>query len=594
MTTYYSSDFGWSDGQDISDEFAALAENTLQPGDTLVLESMYQISGENIQLPDDFTLSAVQGAGLDIVDTNAHTDPLILMGDGGKIDNVTFTASESPDTGYEGTHAESGVDFHTQTAVEVKGADNVTISNCDFSGNLEIFLDVHYSDGLVIEGTHFEGSNTQVRMVGDVKDTNISGSHFENALGDGIKTVISGTSGTQRVTIDGCLFEGANRDGIDTTAGFKDSTVSNTVFFGNGVSAMDIKTFIEYASDISPDIKNTGIKVENCEIVDSQNGIVVTMLDQLGVLTAANADELMPHDIEVINTIFENIEKNAFLVKDGYNITWTDLVFLGTFDELRLMNAEAPDGWTAYNVTGTVSTYGVPRNLSAEELWPNDVGPVSGATSGDDILTGTDLAENISLLAGDDSYSALGGNDTVYGDAGDDTLDGGTGNDTIYGNAGNDQIWGGADNDRLKGGSGSDDLFGGADNDKLIGGSGGDQLTGGAGRDVLKGGYDADVFHFISTGDSGTSGATRDLINDFAQGVDSIDLSLIDASVTGAGNEAFSFIGITGFSGIEGELRYKQTATRTIIQGDVDGDGVADFEIGITGFFTLLATDFVL
>ena len=52
MTVYYSSDFGWSEGQDISDEFIALVANTLQPGDTLVLEGMYQISGENIQPPE--------------------------------------------------------------------------------------------------------------------------------------------------------------------------------------------------------------------------------------------------------------------------------------------------------------------------------------------------------------------------------------------------------------------------------------------------------------------------------------------------------------------------------------------------------------
>ena len=73
----------------------------------------------------------------------------------------------------------------------------------------------------------------------------------------------------------------------------------------------------------------------------------------------------------------------------------------------------------------------------------------------------------------------------------------------------------------------------------------------------------------------------------------SIDLAAIDAK-TGAGNDAFVFIGTAGFSNAAGELRFFANGTSTIIQADVDGNGTADFEIALATLVTLVAADFIL
>ena len=74
-------------------------------------------------------------------------------------------------------------------------------------------------------------------------------------------------------------------------------------------------------------------------------------------------------------------------------------------------------------------------------------------------------------------------------------------------------------------------------------------------------------------------GANRDQIVDFNRAQrDRIDLSTIDADTDGtAGNQKFTFIGTQAFNGVDGELR----CSGRIIQGDVNGDRVADFEIKV-------------
>jgi len=43
-----------------------------------------------------------------------------------------------------------------------------------------------------------------------------------------------------------------------------------------------------------------------------------------------------------------------------------------------------------------------------------------------------------------------------------------------------------------------------------------------------------------------------------------------------------------------GELRYFQENGNTIVEGDVNGDGSADFQIEISGITSLQASDFIL
>ena len=84
--------------------------------------------------------------------------------------------------------------------------------------------------------------------------------------------------------------------------------------------------------------------------------------------------------------------------------------------------------------------------------------------------------------------------------------------------------------------------------------------------------------------------ASRDIITDFVNGTDRIDLSAIDANSTTIGTGAFA----GGGAGGAGQLRYSFAGTDTLVEGDVDGDGTADFQIQLTGHHTMTAADLML
>ena len=152
----------------------------------------------------------------------------------------------------------------------------------------------------------------------------------------------------------------------------------------------------------------------------------------------------------------------------------------------------------------------------------------------------------------------------------------------------NERAIGGSGSDVIKGNDAKNVLQGRAGNDKLYGLDGNDVLIGGAGKDVLSGGSGADVFTFKSASES--RGSASDTISIFVRGADHVDLRGIDADTGAAGNQAFTFIGASAFSGEAGELKY----SRGVLSGDVNGDKIADFRIAITGISALSAGDFYL
>ena len=144
--------------------------------------------------------------------------------------------------------------------------------------------------------------------------------------------------------------------------------------------------------------------------------------------------------------------------------------------------------------------------------------PLSGeGTSGDDLILGTAIGDQLSGLEGQDCIYGLAGTDTLDGGAGRDELHGGDGNDvlkgdgatpatedhdllfgeagddTLAGNGGDDTLVGGIGADTLDGGDGNDYLGGDADNDVCRGGNGEDFIEGGDGDDELHGGGGDDV-----------------------------------------------------------------------------------------------------
>lgn len=225
--------------------------------------------------------------------------------------------------------------------------------------------------------------------------------------------------------------------------------------------------------------------------------------------------------------------------------------------------------------------------------------------TGADILIGGGGADNLTGGSGEDSTSYHNSDSGVrvvlfqgigrYGDAEGDVFGsieeviGSQYVDTIFGDNAANRLYGLGGADEIYGETGNDSIDGGDGNDYLHGGDGLDTLFGRAGQDTLIGGSDADTFMFTSTSDSLV--ASADTISDFSQAQgDQINLAGIDANSGAGGDQAFAFIGNGAFTSTAGQLRF----SAGVLEGDVNGDGVADFRVNVTGLVTMVAGDFVL
>ncbi|WP_319609846.1 calcium-binding protein, partial [Pseudoalteromonas luteoviolacea] len=168
-------------------------------------------------------------------------------------------------------------------------------------------------------------------------------------------------------------------------------------------------------------------------------------------------------------------------------------------------------------------------------------GSTVNATNGNELIFGTDLADQISSGEGADIVRA--------GD-GDDVITSGSGASKLYGEGGNDTIKGGNGNDILDGGAGDDTLVARYGHNTLIGGEGNDTLSldrgygsssayddykntfqGGKGNDTLQGHYGQDSYVF-NIGDG------QDIINDiggsdklvFGEGISEANITITRSS----------------------------------------------------------------
>ncbi|WP_165190752.1 beta strand repeat-containing protein [Caulobacter soli] len=238
---------------------------------------------------------------------------------------------------------------------------------------------------------------------------------------------------------------------------------------------------------------------------------------------------------------------------------------------------------------------------------------------GNDIVYGSAGYDNVVSNGGNDIIYTGGGNDRIsfYQSAGISAVDGGDGYDTLVAASDYsiinissmtsieaiiaDSINGtshtgmgftdGADNFDLSGvavsGITFTDLRGG--DDIFIGSSAGERIIGGLGRDVITGGGGADNFDFNTVAE-----IDHDVITDFTSGVDRIDFANIDTDPFNSLDQAFTLIGTSAFTGVRGQLRYDVSGGSSTLQGDVNGDGLADFYLHVTGVTSFTASDFFL
>ena len=150
----------------------------------------------------------------------------------------------------------------------------------------------------------------------------------------------------------------------------------------------------------------------------------------------------------------------------------------------------------------------------------------------------------------------------------------------------------GVDVVKLEGGDPDNTIVGSRVNDIILTKVGDDLLRGGLGKDVLTSDSGEDVFDFNRAVESTRGAANRDVITDFEQGQDHIDLSNLDGS-SRKGFQHFKFIGAQKFHDKKGELHYRAVDSDTVIlEGDRNGDGKADFQVEVNGVGSLTIDDF--
>ena len=137
-TVSHSSDQGWTEGQDISRQFAKLLiSGIIKAGDELKLDHIYRISGTH-QLPDDFTLSAVKGGGFDVIDAVSDKNrAFLVLGNRTTLRNLTITYLNTPPPGPDaGTNPTRGKHFYPMIGITAKGKSDIRIEYCRLEGSI--------------------------------------------------------------------------------------------------------------------------------------------------------------------------------------------------------------------------------------------------------------------------------------------------------------------------------------------------------------------------------------------------------------------------------------------------------------------------
>ncbi|ODP36470.1 right-handed parallel beta-helix repeat-containing protein [Sphingomonas turrisvirgatae] len=630
----------------------------VRPGDTIALEggSYTNINLRNMDF-HGVTITSVDPSkpaeltGLKAINVSGLTFTNLTFADKTPATAYDFEIKNSKDIAFDhvvikGADGASGYDSNP---FMVRSSENVSITNSEIT-HLRYGINMLDNTGVVVKGNYFHDIRADGIHGGGLSNIDISSNLFTNFRpqpgdhADAIQfwtanqtTSASNISVTNNVVLRG---DGGPIQGI---------------FMGDEVDTLPYKNVLISGNLIVGGLFN-GIYVERADGLTVTNNSVVGYTDQASWIRVNDATVLDGNvaQVYILDGVTQAVspKNNAITlpVYDGGSAlanTWLDAhpeaqallkgsaVLKGVYADLAQLASAPPPPVPVTTVQGTD---GVDR-LKAVAV--GDSVLIGG--NGNDSLTGGAGHTRMEGGKGDDVYyvnsdrdtvieRAGEGNDTVYttidyrlvdnvetlrlaatnltvhgndldnrivgsdgvdhihGGAGNDNLMGQGGNDFLYGGDGDDTLNGGSGDDWLEGGVGADMLQGGEGDDWLFGGDGDDTLEGGVGNDVMSGGAGKDMFLFRPTDLGG-----YDKITDFstAQG-DRIGLSLIDAVAGTAANEAFKFVGTAGFSKTAGELHYVVKDGGVLVEGDVNGDGVADLSIFLQGVSSVTAKDFIL
>jgi Ca2+-binding RTX toxin-like protein len=477
------------------------------------------------------------------------------------------------------------------------------------AGNDTYYVDV--GSDVIIE-IAVGGTDTVVSQVSNVLDTQLenlvlTGTANLNATGNASANILNGNAG------DNLLIGLA---GNDTILGFDGN---DTIRGGLGADSLD-----------------GGNGTNTLDFSDVGSGITGSFGAYSGYTLKSGAGDTIHANsfTNVIGSGFADSLTGDFYDNSMSGGAGNDTLLGGSGDDTLVGGDgnDSIDGGYGFDITSfSSSATAINFDLSAgtaigqgADIIINVEGAIGSA--GADTLGWTSLATNANTSlyldggAGNDTLTGSNYNDILVGGTGNDSMIGGTGNDTYYVDSAADIVVdsGGysdtisssinipallADIENLiltgtaitgTGNSSSNRISGNDMANVLSGGLGSDTLSGGLGADTLNGGVDTgyDQFTFNSVGDS--TALASDVITDYDDLRDNIDLSGIDADKSTTYNDYFNFVGTADFSGVARELRYEiaSDGLSTTIYGDVDGDKIADFILKLTGSHTLNSGDF--
>jgi hypothetical protein len=353
--------------------------------------------------------------------------------------------------------------------------------------------------------------------------------------GDGLREVITASDG---VTVDG------NRDGIPDV---QQTEVAGLRLINNGAVGSDYGALV-----VSPDVRLSAVTLIT---PTAEGGIPVTARGGGTVVTTA------PDGIT-----------NAFAGAVSFNVSGVTPggTTQATISFPSGLPAESANAYLRFN-------YSTNR---FEEYVDAAGNPLYSFVDSDG--DGVFDAVKLTLSDGDTSWDGDGiANGTVV-----DPGFLGSGERNLTGTKRSDSLIGNFLANNLNGRKGNDWIVGDLGNDILKGSLGKDGIYGGEGADQITGDKDRDRIHYTSISDS--TAALRDTVRFDKE--DQFVFSSFDGDTTAEGLQGLTFIGNKTFSGNAGELR----ATRSVLEADTTGDGIADFAVNLPGNTLITANNLIL
>ena len=538
------------------------------------------------------------------------------------------------------------------TSLNIQNSKGLSFENLEFSTSSAtdpFSYRVTKSEGVHFKNLDVHGSlngdpsdDKSAFLIRDSKDVSVVNSKFQE-LSHGINHLDS-----SNLTISDNSFANMRSDGI-LGGGTSNILIARNTFTNFYPADGDHPDAIQFWS------KNTTASAQNIVIID--NVITQGVGGLMQGIFMRDTTGLVFVDVTITGNEIVGGLNNGIMVEGARNLLIDNNVVLSSADKkswIRVERAEevtvTNNGAGTYlyeaiqhlteksnNITGVVKGALVSQQdpaakpVPVQALDPSPTDPVPAP-----VLDVPAAAKPEGVEAGRSIVGGSTGN-LHKGGSGADTIDGGAGHDTLQGGAGDDLLMGGLGNDSIDGGAGidtvsyadntqwvmidlsltsqqytgvagrdtlvnienvigsdyRDTIKGDAGNNFINGGRDRDWITGGGGADTLVGGSDGpDNFIYTSLGDSTVALDGRDLILDFnSKEGDHIDLRGIDA-VEGGADDAFKFV--ANFTGVAGQLRVVHNSGHYTVEGDVNGDMIADFAIDVVSPRPLTTWDFIL